>query len=166
MARLMSVALTEDQVRARTKTVTRRLGWRFLWPGDQVQLVRKGMGLKKGDQPVRIAMVEIVSVRRERLDEITQDEVDLEGFGHLTPLGFVEFFCEHMRCDSSTEVTRIEWRYLHTFRIEREVGSIDASVICSCGWECFIQPGPPIRGEREYVERVILRRSHPEALVT
>lgn len=36
MSRLMSVALTEKAVRERRKTVTRRLGWKFLKPGDRL----------------------------------------------------------------------------------------------------------------------------------
>ena len=44
MPRLMSVSLTEQQVRARTKTVTRRVGWLMLKPGDRLTLCRKVMG--------------------------------------------------------------------------------------------------------------------------
>lgn len=40
MPRLMSVALTEKQVRDRTKIVTRRLGWLMLEPGDTLTLCR------------------------------------------------------------------------------------------------------------------------------
>lgn len=43
MSRLMSVSLTEQAVRDRTKTVTRRLGWRFLKPGDTLTLCRKDL---------------------------------------------------------------------------------------------------------------------------
>jgi hypothetical protein len=39
MPRLMSVSLTEPQVRARSKTVTRRLGWLMLKPGDKQESV-------------------------------------------------------------------------------------------------------------------------------
>jgi hypothetical protein len=109
----MSVSLTEDAVRSRQKTVTRRLGWRFLKPGDQLTLCRKVMGRKPGEPLVRIADVEVVSVRRERLEQITPVDVAREGF---TPAWgrrqFIEFFCEHMRCTPKTEITRIEWRYL------------------------------------------------------
>ncbi|MBF6329794.1 hypothetical protein IU452_14815 [Nocardia transvalensis] len=34
----MSVSLTEPQVVARAKTVTRRVGWRMLRAGDQITL--------------------------------------------------------------------------------------------------------------------------------
>lgn len=113
--RLMSVALTEAQVRARTKTVTRRLGWITLTPGTELQLVRKAMGRKRRDGTVdplvRICVVEVVDVRRERLDAITADDVAREGFD-MTPAEFVEFFTTAMRCTPNTEVTRIEWRYV------------------------------------------------------
>jgi hypothetical protein len=113
MPSLMSVALTEPQVRARTKTVTRRMGWRKLKPGDRLTLCPKVMGFRKGEHPERIVDVEVISVRRERLDLITPDEVTAEGFPRLTPAEFVAFFCgSHKGCTPDTEVTRIEWRYL------------------------------------------------------
>ena len=113
MSRLMSVSLTEQQVRDRAKTVTRRAGWLMLKPGDRLTLVRKAMGLRKGETVVRVAEVEVVSARRERLDAITQDEVIAEGFRTWTPAEFVMFFCgTHKGCTPETEITRIEWRYL------------------------------------------------------
>jgi hypothetical protein len=114
--KLMSVALTEEQVVARTKTVTRRLGWRTLTPHTRLQLVRKAMGRKRADgtvEPlVRLAVVDVVSVRRERLDAITPADVAAEGFPDWSPAEFVEFFCRTMRCTPDTEVTRIEFRYV------------------------------------------------------
>jgi hypothetical protein len=112
MPRLMSVSLTLEQVRARRKTVTRRDGWEHLKPGDRLCLVKKAMGLKKGEHVERVADVEVVSVRRERLDAITPADVAAEGFA-LTPSEFVEFFCaSHKGCQPDSIVTRIEWRYL------------------------------------------------------
>jgi hypothetical protein len=120
MSRLMSVSLTEPQVRARSKTVTRRDGWwedkhgkRMLKPGDRLTLVRKAMGLRKGEHVVHITDVEVVSVRRERLDSITRDEIIAEGFPDMTPPEFIAFFCNsHKGCTPDSIVTRIEWRYL------------------------------------------------------
>jgi hypothetical protein len=112
VSRLMSVALTEDAVRSRRKTVTRRLGWTFLKPGDRLTLCRKVMGRKKGERLVRFADVEGVSVSRERLWDIDADEVEREGFRGWTPDAFRDFFCEHMDTWDGVEVTRIEWRYL------------------------------------------------------
>lgn len=48
MMRIMSFALTEQQLMDGTKTVTRRVGWANLKPGDRLTAVRKAMGLKKG----------------------------------------------------------------------------------------------------------------------
>lgn len=114
MSRLMSVSLTEDAVRERRKTVTRRLGWTFLKPGDRLTLCRKVMGRRKGEPLVRIAEVEVISVRRERLADILGDPLDVsrEGFPRWTPSQFVNFFCDHMRCYPQQDITRIEWRYL------------------------------------------------------
>ncbi|MEU7140847.1 hypothetical protein ABZ942_15455 [Nocardia sp. NPDC046473] len=113
MARLMSVALTEDQVRARTKTVTRRVGWRMLEVGDRVTLCQKVMGRRRGEPLVRIVDVEIVSIDRQLLDTITAQDVVAQGFPEMTPPEFVAFFCAaHKGCFPETEVTRIQWRYL------------------------------------------------------
>ena len=64
----MSFALTTEQIFNRTKTVTRRVGWTFLKPGDLLCAVRKGQGLKKGEKVERLATLRVVSVRRESLD--------------------------------------------------------------------------------------------------
>ena len=47
MPRNMSFSMTTEAIRDRSKTVTRRLGWSFLQPGDLLWAVEKGMGLKK-----------------------------------------------------------------------------------------------------------------------
>lgn len=114
MARLMSVSLTEDAVRERRKTVTRRLGWKFLKPGDRLVLCRKVMGRKAGEPLVRIAEVEVVAVSFEPLSCIPDADVEREGFDLSEWDGgaFIAFFCEHMRCSPTDTVTRIEWRYL------------------------------------------------------
>lgn len=113
MPRLMAVSLTEAQVRERTKTVTRRVGWRMLRVGDRLVLCRKVMGRLHGEPLVRIATVEVVSVRREPLNAITMSDVVAEGFPQMTSAQFVSFFCgTHRCCTPSTEVTVIGWRYL------------------------------------------------------
>lgn len=115
MARLMSVSLTEDAVRERRKFVTRRTGWLVLQPGTRLTLCRKVMGRRKGEPLVRIVDVEVLDVRRERLDLITADDVHLEGFPDMSPAEFVEFFCRtHTGCTPESPVTRIQWRYLDT----------------------------------------------------
>lgn len=119
MPRLMSVAFTEDAVRERRKTVTRRKGWRELEPGDRLTLCRKVMGRRKGEPLVRIVDIQVVSVRREPLLALTMDltygqhEVEREGFPGMSPEDFVDqFFVKAQRMQVEDEVTRIEWRYL------------------------------------------------------
>lgn len=113
MPRLMSVAFTEQQVRDRTKTVTRRRGWTFLKPGDRLTLCRKVMGRRPGEPLERIGDVEVVDVRREVLADITPEEVAAEGFPGMEPREFVRrFFVEAQGLDPQALVTRIEWRYL------------------------------------------------------
>ena len=124
MPRLMSVALTEPQVRDQSKTVTRRLGRKFLKQGDIVTLVRKSMGLRKGEKVVRICDVEVVRVRREPVwcitdEDIVREAVPWDRFDELwadtnqaTHGAWVRWFCRQMKCTPCTEVTRIEWRYL------------------------------------------------------
>lgn len=113
MPRLMSVSLTEPQVRARTKTVTRRAGWLMLRSGDRLTLCQKVMGRRKGEPLNRITDVEVVSVRREPLHAITEAEVAAEGFPEWTPAEFVAFFCRtHNGIQPGSDVTRIEWRYI------------------------------------------------------
>lgn len=122
--RNMSFALTTDQVRAGTKTVTRRLGWLNLKPGQIVRPVRKAMGLRPGEriEPLR-APLRVVSVRREPLNRMIDDidygleECKREGFGDhpqlCWPTQFVSFFCStHKGCLPEHEVTRIEFEYL------------------------------------------------------
>lgn len=130
MGRLMSVAFTEQAVVERRKTVTRRKGWLFLKPGDRLTLVRKAMGRRRPDgtvEPlVRLAEVEVVSVRREPLGRLLEedgdglptayahDEVRREGFVRLTPEDFVDrYFIKAQRIYPDHEITRIEWRYLN-----------------------------------------------------
>ena len=83
----MSVSMTADAVIERRKTVTRRKGWTFLRPGDRLTLCRKVQGRKPGEPLERLAEVEVVSVAREPLWELTRRDYD-------------------------GVVTRIEWRYL------------------------------------------------------
>lgn len=119
----MSVSLTEQAVRERRKTVTRRLGWRFLKPGTRLTLCRKVMGRRTGEPLVRIAEVEVIDVRRERLWDITDADIVREGVdpalfeetytdtGQPTTQAWIAWFCEHMDVMPDAEITRIEWRY-------------------------------------------------------
>jgi len=112
MAYLISFALTERQIKDRSKTVTRREGWTFLKPGDVLEVVNKKMGLRKGESPERFGMIRVVSVRLEPLDAITPDDVVREGFPGWAPEQFVNYFCQHMKGSRNRIVNRIEFEYL------------------------------------------------------
>jgi hypothetical protein len=127
MPRLMSVAFTEQAVRERRKTVTRRLGWRALQPGDELDLCRKVMGRRQGEPLIRVARVRVTSVRRESLSRLTTldpegnntpyalQEVTREGLPELNPQTFVDrYFTQAQGVSPDTVVTRIEWEYLPT----------------------------------------------------
>lgn len=108
--RRMSFALTLPQMRAGTKTVTRRRGWDFLKPGDRVLAVDKVMGFRLGERAEVLGEIEVISVRREHLYRITDEEVAREGFPGMSPEEFVALFCQAMECRASDTVTRIEFR--------------------------------------------------------
>lgn len=110
--RLMSFALTTQQIIDEAKDVTRRLGWQCLKPGDLVQAVVKCMGLKPGETVERLRVLKVVSITREPLNAITQDDVDREGFPDMSPREFVSMFCKHMKCRRTKRVTRIEFEYV------------------------------------------------------
>lgn len=111
--RLISFALTTAQVRARTKTVTRRTGWRTLKPGTLLQPVVKAQGIPKGGHVETIGgPIRVVSVRLEPLNAIDQADCRLEGFPEMTPGEFVAMFSQHNGCDGWTEVVRIEFEYV------------------------------------------------------
>jgi hypothetical protein len=109
--RCISFAATTPQIRARTKTVTRRIGWWDLKPGDRLLAVEKYRGVRRENR-VELGVIEVVSVRKERLDAITQEDVEREGFLGMSPAEFVEFFCRLNRCRSDARPNRIEFRYV------------------------------------------------------
>ncbi len=115
MPRNMSFSLTTEQIRRRTKTVTRRKGWRFLTPGDVLNACVKCMGLKPGEKVEKICQIRVVDVRREPLNAIYaegQAGADREGFPLISPKRFVDVFCKHMGGSRDQEVTRIEFEYI------------------------------------------------------
>lgn len=126
MPRNMSFALTTPQVEAGTKTVTRRLGWWDLKPGEVVQAVEKAMGLRKGEKIRKLRLIRIVATRPEKLGRMAvkpygTDETTLEGFPPGTekhdPVKFIEMFCAAnskggKKCTPATVVNRIQYEYL------------------------------------------------------
>jgi hypothetical protein len=117
--RNMSFMLTTAQVRAGTKTVTRRHRWWKLKAGDRIMACVKCQGLGKGGKIEHIREIEIVSTRREPLYEIClrpirggKDECAREGFPGMSAIDFVKMFCEHMGVSSKTRINRIEFQYV------------------------------------------------------
>lgn len=109
----MSFMLTTEQIENQTKTVTRRNGWRFLNLGERLQPIVKGQGLRKGEKIERIgAPITVISIRQERLDAITEQEVVKEGFPEMSPTQFIEMYCNANKCKPDQQVTRIEFDWL------------------------------------------------------
>lgn len=116
MPRNISFSLTTDQIRDRSKTVTRRVGWKFLKVGDELNACVKCMGLRPGEKIERLARIRVVDVRREPLDSPYYGQKGLlearrEGFD-FSWHKFVAMFCQHMGCEPDQIVTRIEFEYL------------------------------------------------------
>lgn len=111
--RNMSFSMTTPQFRDKTKTITRRLGWWFLKPGDIVNGVKKAMGLKKGEKIESIHQIKIISVTPEKIKFITQSDVIKEGFPKWSPKQFIEFLCnKHPKITSETVFNRIVFEYI------------------------------------------------------
>lgn len=102
--------MTVEQMKAGTKTVTRRFGWWFLKPGDRVMAVEKGMGLKKGEKIKQLYLIETISTRGEPLNAITKADCIREGFPELSPQEFVDMLCKHYECKPDAMINRIEFK--------------------------------------------------------
>lgn len=119
--RMMSFALTTDQVRARTKTVTRRVGWRHAKTGMMIRPVVQAQGIPKGGKVEWIDpawFITIVLAHREPLDQLVRipaygvAEMALEGFPGMDPRDFVTMFCKANGCKPDQWVTRIRFVYV------------------------------------------------------
>jgi hypothetical protein len=110
--RNMSFALTTRQMRRRTKSVTRRLGWWKLKAGELLCAVEKSQGLKKGEKVKRVSLIRVVSARNERLCDITQEDVVREGFPEMSPADFIAMFCQHHGIKPRHTVRRIEFSFV------------------------------------------------------
>ena len=135
--RNMSFALTTRQILDRSKTVTRRHGWQFLKPGDLIQAIEKGQGLKKGEKVRRLAVLRVLNVRQEPLARLVEDfnygrdEVAREGFAthpmvEGSPDCFVDFYRNAQPAKTRPElhdcVTRIEFEYADQVAASQDVG--------------------------------------------
>jgi hypothetical protein len=117
MARNISFALTTDQFLNRSKSVTRRKGWKFLKAGDTLNACVKVMGFRPGETIERLGQIRVADVREEPLRLLIDDpdygqaEATREGFPQMTGHEFAAMFIEHMGGDLDQTVTRIEFEY-------------------------------------------------------
>ncbi len=111
MPRNISFFHTQEQIRDKSKTVTRRLGWLFLKAGDILNACEKCQGLGRGGKIKRLGQIRVTGVRLELLNAITASDCKREGFPQMSPADFIEFFCDAMGCTPETIVTRIEFEY-------------------------------------------------------
>ena len=121
--RRMSFALTKEQVRNQTKTVTRRRPetWIDLVAGDLLQPVEKAQGLRKGERQVLIGgPVQVTSVWLERLDRAGPDEPRLEGFPDMILEDFLALERKANGCQNDDYVRRIEFEYCEPLREQGE----------------------------------------------
>ena len=119
--RNMSFMLTTEQMRDKTKDVTRRLGWTFLKAGDVVMACVKCQGLGKGGKIERIHPIQIISSESESLMDIEdrlyrpgdeRSETEREGFPEMSGVDFIYMFAREMKCNADEWVNRIEFRHL------------------------------------------------------
>ena len=113
MPQNISCYYTKQQIIDRIKTVTRRLGWWNLQPGTVLNVCEKCQGLKKGEKINVLCQIRVVSVRKERLCDISPEDVIREGFPNMSTGEFVTMFMNHMSCRYNTIVNRIEFEYLN-----------------------------------------------------
>ena len=119
MPKNMSFSMTIRQMYEGTKTVTRRLRWGYLKPGDIVCAVERNRGLKKGTRIKKIGLIEIQSVTKERLDQITPEDCSREGFPDMTPEQFITMFMRSSGCPSSQIVNRISFKPL--YKVKKDI---------------------------------------------
>jgi hypothetical protein len=110
---------TASQILDRSQTVTRRVGWRFLEPGDLVQAIEARPG-SDGARAVRpLAVLRIRDVRVERLSRLisdpayAEDELPREGFPCWSRDEFVTTFCRTHRLKTvDVDITRLEFEHV------------------------------------------------------
>lgn len=113
----MSFALTSEQYKNKTKTVTRRNGWKHIKIGVPMNGVNKCMGFRKGEKPVIFGQHIPISSHWEPLRRVIDEpeygkqEMILEGFPDWEPKQFVEMYCNHNKCTPETLVNRIEFEH-------------------------------------------------------
>ena len=119
--RRMAFSHTSSQILDRSKTVTRRTGWRYLKPGDLIEAVEKSRGLKKGERVRTLGVLRVVNVRVEPLSRLVtdaryaEDELPREGFPCWSRDDFIAMFLRvNSLRSTAVRVTRIEFEYVQT----------------------------------------------------
>lgn len=118
--RRMSFSKTVPQMRARTKTVTRRAvgTWRHLKAGHELVAVEKAQGLKRGERQVVIGRIRVTANTVELLSDFTRIELAREGFPEMRfPQDFVDMFLKmNPGMEDDDQVRRIEFEHIETVR--------------------------------------------------
>lgn len=125
--RNMSFMLTTQQMRDRSKFVTRRLGWWNAKQGEVIMACVKCQGIRKGQGIEHITPIEVVTASGEQLKAINQHDVIREGFPHMTPADFIAMFCKAHKarhCTPDTVVNRIEFKFLDSPKGEQPEPSL------------------------------------------
>lgn len=115
----MAFSATKEQIRAGTKTVTRRLGWSDLESGEEFCAIEKGQGLKKGEKIVRMAVLRCIYNTPDTLAALEErpaygnSEAAKEGFPQMDGPAFLAFFCRiNPGCTRLSRPNRIEFEYV------------------------------------------------------
>lgn len=108
----ISCAKTTQAVVERTKTVTRRWGWRHARVGMRLRIVDR-LRYRGSDPPQRIlAYARIVQVDLVNpFDHMDQAELEREGCGHMTESEFLSLILSMKPRGPSAVLRRIEWMY-------------------------------------------------------
>ena len=158
--RNISFMMTQPQVRARTKDVTRRNGWWNAKAGELLQGCEKCQGLGPGGKIVKLDVIELVDAREEPLrrmidePEYGADECRREGFPDMSPAEFVAFWCAgHKKTTPESTVMRLQFKYLWAPQmIERHTGGNTGHIFVVRADREFDRQGPAFIGWEAYLD--------------
>lgn len=109
----MSFWVTTAQIENETKTVTRRLSWWKIKPGQILQAVKKCQGLKRGERVERLKTIRVTDANPEPLSFVTPSDVIREGFYMMDREEFIAMFMKmHKLKDRDSLIMRIEFEYV------------------------------------------------------
>lgn len=114
--RNISFSMTKPQFRDGSKDVTRRNGWWNAVPLEKLKGCEKCQGLGPGGKIVVMGIIQLVNVRPEPLrrmidePEYGRDECRREGFPHMSPEEFVDFWCSgHKKTTPASIINRLQF---------------------------------------------------------